>query len=85
MIALQLPPALHFCVTRPNTAPGLAEAFLEALHAAVGYAQEHKGKKARSGAVYGFGGTPLGNEMVKFTMARFLDAMHEVAPGVPAS
>jgi sphinganine-1-phosphate aldolase len=85
MIALQLPPALHFCVTRPNTAPGLAEAFLEALHTAVGYAAEHKGKRAKSGAVYGFGGTPFGNEMVKFTMARFLDAMHEVAPDVPAS
>jgi len=85
MIALQLPPALHFCVTRPNTAPGLAEAFLEALRVAVGYAQEHKGKKARSGAVYGFGGTPLGNEMVKFTMARVLDAFHEIAPDAPAS
>ena len=28
MNPLQLPPALHFCVTRPNTAPGVAEAFL---------------------------------------------------------
>ena len=85
MIALQLPPALHFCVTRPNTAPGLAEAFLAALRTAVEYAAEHKGTRAKSGAVYGFGGTMLGNAMVKFTMARFLDAMHEVAPDVEAS
>ena len=59
-------------------APGLAEAYLEALRVAVEYAKEHKGKKARSGAVYGFAGTSLGTEMVKFTMARFLDAMHDV-------
>jgi glutamate/tyrosine decarboxylase-like PLP-dependent enzyme len=85
MIALQLPPALHFCITRPNTAPGLAEAFLAALHTAVEYAAEHKATRAKSGAVYGFGGTMLGNAMVKFTMARFLDAMHEVAPDVDAS
>ena len=85
MIALQMPPALHFCVTRPNTAPGLAESFLEALRVAVAYAAERKGKKARSGAVYGFGGTPFGNEMVKFAMVRFLDAMHEVAPAAPST
>ena len=85
MIALQLPPALHFCVTRPNTAPGLAEAFLEACRTGVEYAREHKGKKARSGAVYGFGGTALGTEMVKFAMVRFLDAMHDVAPEAPES
>jgi sphinganine-1-phosphate aldolase len=84
MIALQRPAALHFCVTRPNTAPGLAEAFVEALHTAVDYARENKGKKARSGAVYGFGGTALGTEMVKFAMTRFLDAMHETAPEAPA-
>jgi glutamate/tyrosine decarboxylase-like PLP-dependent enzyme len=82
---LQMPPALHFCFTRPNTAPGVADAFLEALRAAVGYATQHKGERAKSGAVYGFGGTPQGNAMVKTVMASVLDAMHEVAPDVPAS
>lgn len=81
MIALQHPAALHFCITRPNARPGIAEAYLEALRAAVAYAQEHKGKKALSGAVYGFGGTALGTEMVKFAMARFLDAMHDLPDG----
>ena len=78
MIALQLPPALHFCITRPNARPGLADAYLEALHTAVAYARDNKGKKALSGAVYGFGGTALGTEMLKFAMARFLDAMHDL-------
>ena len=85
MIALQFPPALHFCVTRPNTAPGLADSFLEALRGAVVYATQHKGQPARSGAVYGFGGTPQGNMMVKTVMVSVLDAMHEVAPGSPAA
>jgi glutamate/tyrosine decarboxylase-like PLP-dependent enzyme len=85
MNPLQLPPGLHFCITRPNTAPGVAESFLEALRTAVAYAAEHKGQKAKSGAAYGFGGTPVGNALVKSTMFRVLDAMHEVAPGGPAS
>jgi len=85
MNALQLPPGLHFCVTRPNTAPGVADSFLEALRGAVGYAQQHKRERAKSGAVYGFGGTPQGNTLVKTLMVGVLDAMHEVAPDVPVS
>jgi len=78
--ATQFPPGLHFCVTRPTTAPGVAEAFVEALQAAVGYATKHKGESARSGAVYGFGGDPKGNELVSSVMFKVLDAMHAVAP-----
>jgi glutamate/tyrosine decarboxylase-like PLP-dependent enzyme len=80
MNPLQLPAALHFCVTRPNTAPGVAEAFVQTLRGAVEYAKQHKGERARSGAVYGFGGTPQGNTLVKGVMVRVLDAMHAVAP-----
>ncbi len=85
MNPLQLPPALHFCITRPNTAPDVADSFLETLNGAVGYAEQHKGEQAKSGAAYGFGGTPQGNFMVKTMMVQVLDAMHEVAPDVPAS
>ena len=81
---LQLPPGLHFCITRPNTERGVAEAFLEALRGAVAYAAQHKGERAKSGAVYGFGGTPQGNALVKTVMAGVLDAMHAVAPDTPA-
>jgi hypothetical protein len=80
MIALQYPAGLHFCVTRPNTAPGLAEQFVAALREAVTYATEHKGKRSKSGAVYGFGTYQLAQDMVKFTMVRVLDAFHETAP-----
>jgi glutamate/tyrosine decarboxylase-like PLP-dependent enzyme len=80
MNALQLPAALHFCVTRPNTRPGVVEAFLEDLQASVDYAMANVGKPAASGAMYGFGHTPQGNQTLNTLMSGVLDAMHEVAP-----
>jgi glutamate/tyrosine decarboxylase-like PLP-dependent enzyme len=80
MNALQLPAALHFCVTRPNTRTGVAEAFLEDLQSAVDYAAANAGTPAESGAMYGFGGTPQGNQTINMLMSGVLDAMHEVAP-----
>jgi glutamate/tyrosine decarboxylase-like PLP-dependent enzyme len=85
MNSLQLPPALHFCITRPNTADGVAERFIAALKLAVEYATKHHGEPAASGAMYGFGGTPQGNATLETVMAGVLDAMHEVAPDVPTA
>ncbi len=78
--ALQLPPALHFCVTRPNTADGVAEAFVSDLQQAVEYAKHPARESPRSGALYGLGGTPGGNEILDTLFAAALDAMYEVAP-----
>jgi sphinganine-1-phosphate aldolase len=70
MNSLQLPPGLHFCVTLPNTQPGVTEAFAADLAAAVEYARSAEGPP-RSGAVYGGG-----NEMLEGV----LDAWYEAAP-----
>jgi len=78
--ALQLPPALHFCVTRPNTAAGVAEKFEEDLRDAVEYAKHPAAESASSGALYGLGGTPAGNEILDTLFSAALDAMYEVAP-----
>ncbi len=78
--ALQLPPALHFCVTRPNTAPGVAEAFVDDLREAVEYARHPAREEPKSGALYGLGGTPAGNEILNTLFTAALDAMYEVAP-----
>jgi len=83
MNSLQLPAALHFCITRPNTQDGTAEAFLAALRVAVDFAVEHRGEPAESGAMYGFGGTPQGHATLETVMSGVLDAMHEVAPESP--
>jgi sphinganine-1-phosphate aldolase len=79
--ALQLPPGLHFCVTRPNTAPGVADAFVADLRDAVDYAKQPGLGGARSGALYGLGGTPSGNEALGVLFEAAVDAMYEVAPG----
>lgn len=78
MNSLQLPPALHFCVTLPNTEPGVAKAFAADLAAAVEYARAAEGPP-RSGAIYG-GGTPDGNAQVSEMLAGVLDAWYEPAP-----
>ena len=78
--SLQLPPALHFCVTRPNTADGVAEAFVADLREAVEYAKRPPDEPARSGALYGLGGSPSGNEALETLFGAALDAMYEVAP-----
>jgi len=82
MNSLQLPPALHFCVTLPNTEPGVTEAFAEDLRAAVAYARDPPGPAPRSGAVYGGAGTPEGNAQVADMLAGVVDAWYEPAPPV---
>jgi sphinganine-1-phosphate aldolase len=78
--ALQLPPALHFCVTRPNTAPGVADAFIRDLREAVDYAKHPARAEPKSGALYGLGGSPDGNEILDTLFSAALDAMYDVAP-----
>jgi sphinganine-1-phosphate aldolase len=77
---LQLPPGLHFCITRPNTQPGVAEAFATDLAQAVAYAKDPPSPRPKSGAMYGAGGTRPDPERVVAGLTSFLDAIHEVRP-----
>ena len=81
MNGLQRPPALHFCVTRPNTQPGVAEAFAADLRDAVEYAKNPPRPMPRSGAMYGAGGTEPPRERIVSGLLAYLDAVHEVGPG----
>jgi glutamate/tyrosine decarboxylase-like PLP-dependent enzyme len=80
MNALHLPPALHFCVTRPNTQPGVAEQFDIDLRAAVEYATNPDTDAPRSGALYGFGGTPEGTATLDGLLTAGLDLMYALPP-----
>lgn len=80
MNALHLPPALHFCVTRPTTMPGVAEAFDRDLRAAVAYARSPSRERPRSGALYGFGGTPEGVATLDGLLTAGLDLMYALPP-----
>jgi hypothetical protein len=58
----------------------VAQAFVDDLQNAVQYALDNAGTPAASGAMYGFGHTPQGNQTLNTLMSGVLDAMHEVAP-----
>lgn len=75
---LQLPPALHFCVTLPQTrVPGLVDAFVADLNEAVAYAKTRTGEPAQSSALYGIAGTVEGNRMVNDLLCSVFDYMYE--------
>ncbi|MEO5899737.1 MAG: aminotransferase class V-fold PLP-dependent enzyme [Ilumatobacteraceae bacterium] len=83
MNGLQVPPALHFCITRPNTQPGIAEAFAVDLAAGVEYAKDPPQPMPRSGAMYGAGGQVPDKERLLTGLMNYLDATHEVGPDAP--
>jgi glutamate/tyrosine decarboxylase-like PLP-dependent enzyme len=74
----QLPPGLHFCVTRPNTQPGVVDAFAADLRGAVAYAKDPPQSPPRSGALYGGGGAeaPAAADL----LLGYLDATSTPAP-----
>jgi sphinganine-1-phosphate aldolase len=77
----QYPNALHMAVTRPQTRPGVTDAFAADLAEAVGYAREHAGEPAHSSAIYG--GVPGGmtieaDEFIKVVMADMMDKQQAV-------
>jgi glutamate/tyrosine decarboxylase-like PLP-dependent enzyme len=81
----QYPNALHMAVTRPQTQPGVAEAFATDLADGVAYAKEKHaaGEAAHSGAVYGgvAGGlTQEADDFIRSVIAEMLDGMQAVPP-----
>jgi glutamate/tyrosine decarboxylase-like PLP-dependent enzyme len=78
MNGCQHPPGLHFCVTRPNTLPGVAEAFASDLREAVAYAKGPPSTPPRSGALYGGGGADM--PPTADLLVGYLDATSVVAP-----
>lgn len=78
---LQYPNALHMAVTRPQTQPGVVEAFATDLAAAVGHARANADREPQSAAVYGGvpgGMTPESEGFFKTVMAQILDAQQDV-------
>jgi glutamate/tyrosine decarboxylase-like PLP-dependent enzyme len=77
----QYPNALHMAVTRPQTQPGVAEAFANDLAAAVEYAKEHADQPAQSAAVYGgvMGGmTAEADDFIRQVMADMMDKQQQL-------
>jgi sphinganine-1-phosphate aldolase len=78
----QYPNAIHMAVTRPQTQPGVAEAFAADLEEAVPYAVAHKDEAPKSAAVYGGvagGMTDEADEFIRAVMADMMDK-HQSLP-----
>jgi glutamate/tyrosine decarboxylase-like PLP-dependent enzyme len=72
----QYPNAIHMAVTRPQTQPGVVDAFTADLDAAVEYARAHRDDAPKSGAIYGGipgGPTPDTDEFIRAVMADMMD------------
>ena len=70
-------------VTRPQTQPGVAEAFAADLADAVAYATGHDRRRPASGAVYGGvagGMTDEADEFIRMMMGEMMDAQQSI-PG----
>ncbi|UCH20013.1 MAG: aspartate aminotransferase family protein [Deltaproteobacteria bacterium] len=76
---LQLPPALHFCVTMPQTlVAGVAGRFIRDLRAGVEYAKSAAGTESQTSALYGISGSIEGNKMVSELLTAFFDHFYTV-------
>jgi glutamate/tyrosine decarboxylase-like PLP-dependent enzyme len=76
---LQLPPALHFCVTMPQTAvAGIADRMVADLKEAVVYARSKAGTVAETTALYGLAGSLEGNQQVTEMIYGALDYLYAI-------
>ena len=80
----QYPNAIHMAVTRPQTQPGVVDAFAADLAEAVTYARERSaaGETAESGAIYGGVAGGLTSE-IEDVIVMFMDAMLDAQQGLP--
>src|SRR5262249_5625502 len=77
----QYPNAIHMAVTRPQTQPGVADAFAADLDAAVRHAKEHASEAPRSAAIYGGvagGRTDEAEQFIRAVMADMMDEQQAV-------
>ncbi len=81
----QYPDAVHMAVTRPQTGPGVVDAWAADLADAVVYAKKHAGEQPYTGAIYGgvAGGiTREADEFIRAVMTGMLDAQMSVPPDI---
>ena len=77
----QYPNAIHMCVTRPQTQPGVVENFVADLAEGVAYAKNPPVEQPLSGAIYGGvpgGSTPEVVEFLEEVMGDLLDGMQDI-------
>ncbi len=77
----QYPNAIHMCVTRPQTQPGVVDRFAKDLADAVVYAQDPPNETPISAAIYGgVPDVPGAQEMVMGMLFKYLDQCQDLPP-----
>jgi sphinganine-1-phosphate aldolase len=72
----QYPNSIHMAVTRPQTQPGVTDAFAADLADAIEYAHAHKDEAPKSGSIYGGipgGMTDEADQFIRAVMADMMD------------
>ncbi|MCJ7513105.1 MAG: aminotransferase class V-fold PLP-dependent enzyme, partial [Anaerolineales bacterium] len=75
---LQNPASLHLCITQRHTQPGVAEAFIADLQAAVEHVRRNPQDKGTMGAVYGLAGSVPVKSLVADFLKTYIDLMYRV-------
>jgi glutamate/tyrosine decarboxylase-like PLP-dependent enzyme len=78
MNGCQNPLGFHFCITLPQTQPGIAERYVQDLADGVQFAKDPPYDAPKSGFIYGMGTTPAGREMLRQGLRSYVDALYEL-------
>ena len=77
MNGCQNPPGFHFCITLPQTQPGVAESFVKDLADGVNFAKDPPYEVPRTGFLYGMGASPDGREMLRQGLKGYIEASYD--------
>lgn len=77
MNGCQNPPGFHFCITLPQTQPGIAGQFVRDLAQAVSFAKDPPYEVPKTGFLYGLGATADGREILRQGLKGYMDASYE--------
>lgn len=77
MNGCQNPPGFHFCITLPQTQPGIAEEFVKDLVEGVKFAKHPPYEVPKTGFLYGLGVTSDGREILRQGLKGYIEASYE--------
>jgi glutamate/tyrosine decarboxylase-like PLP-dependent enzyme len=73
----QNPPGFHFCITLLQAQPGIAEQFIKDLTDGVKFAKRPPYEVAKTGFLYGMGGSMDGREILRLGLRAYIDSGFE--------
>jgi hypothetical protein len=77
MNGCQNPLGFHFCITLPQTQPGIAERFVKDLADGVSFAKDPPYEVPKTGFLYGMGASVDGREMLRLGLKGYVEASYE--------